>query len=193
MVFNYLEINSFFGEKYSFFGKNLVWSYTDWPASQGGELLTTVPIDEALKIGYHGGYSRLILRGWTRVELTHFLCYTWKQRLIQIKMHSKILLYSSTTLRFLFYVLVLLYAGYVLFDFFLDGTNHTNWMISIKIQRTGFITTIIFFLLYLLVGKLPPFTNIRTGWSKKYGLKLSWNIYKTSTYNRNLRVFSTVV
>ena len=118
MVFNYLEINSFFSEKYSFFGKNLVWSYTDWPASQGGELLTTVPIDEALKIGYHGGYSRLILRGWTRVELTHFLGYTWKQRLIQIKMHSKILLYSSTTLRFLFYVLVLLYAGYVLFDFF---------------------------------------------------------------------------
>ena len=61
-------------------------------------------------------------------------------------------------------------------------------MISIKIQRTGFITTIIFFLLYLLVGKLPPFTNIRTGWSKKYGLKLSWNIYKASTYNRNLTV-----
>ena len=56
---------------------------------------------------------------------------------------------SSTTLRFLFYVLVLLYAGYVLFDFFLDGTNHTNWMISIKIQRHVFITTIIFFLLYL--------------------------------------------
>ena len=132
MVFNYLEINSFFGEKYSFFGKNLVWSYTDWPASQGGELLTTVPIDEALKIGYHGGYSRLILRGWTRVELTHFLCYTWKQRLIQIKMHSKILLYSSTTLRWL-----LLGSYFTTWSYYTQDTYCLIFFLMEPIIRTG--------------------------------------------------------
>ena len=31
----------------------------------------------------------------------------------------------------------------------------------------------------------PPFTNIRTGWSEIY---MGRNIYKTSTYNRKLRV-----
>ncbi len=86
------------------------------------------------------------------------------------------------TLRFLLYVLVLLY---VLFDFFPDWINYKYWTISIKIHRTGF---------FYYYTTLPI---IRTGWKISLHLQIyvlvdlknmGWNIYKTSTYNRNLRV-----
>ena len=56
------------------------------------------------------------------------------------------------TLRFLLYVLVLLY---VLFNFFADWINYKYWTISKKIHHTVFFTTILLFLLYVLVGKFP--------------------------------------
>ena len=63
---------------------------------------------------------------------------------------------------------------------------YTYWMISIKIHHT------VFFYYYTTLSiirtgwkiSLHLQIYVSTGWSKKMG----WNIYKTSTYNRNLRV-----
>ena len=104
---------------------------------------------------------------------------------VYILKDSKLLWFTGSnwcTLRFLLYLLVLLH---VLFEFFPDWINYKYWMISIKIHRT------VFFYYYTT---LPI---IRTG--SKISLHLQiyvlvdlknmcWNIYKTSTYNRNLRV-----
>ena len=87
----------------------------------------------------------------------------------------------------IFYVLFLLY---VLVDFFPDWINYKYWTISIKIHHTGF---------FYYYTTLPI---IHTDWKISLhtpdhilvDLKnMDRNIYKTSTYNMNVRVSSTRV
>ena len=100
----------------------------------------------------------------------------WKVPDLMIRNIRKVLM--QPTLRFLLYVLVLLY---VLFDFFPDWINYKYWTISKNIHRTGF---------FYYYTTLPI---IRTGWKISLYLQIyllvdlknmGWNIYKTSTYNR---------
>ena len=69
------------------------------------------------------------------------------------------------TLRFLLYILVLLY---VLVNFFPDWINYKYWTIPIKNPSYCFFTTILLFLLYVLFGKFPSIY--------KYTYWLIWKI-----------------
>ena len=86
---------------------------------------------------------------------------------------------------------ILLGSYYTYWSYYTYCLNFSLIESIISTGRSQKKSIVLFFLLLYYssyytywLENFPPFTNISTGWSKKMG----WNIYKTSTYNRNLRV-----
>ena len=113
------------------------------------------------------------------ITFSHILmCPCWNNPYLKKEI---LIWFTVRTLRFLLHVLV---------DFFPDWINYKYWTISIKIHRTVFL--LLYYSSYYMywLENFPPFTNIYVLVHLK---NMGWNIYKTSTYNRNLSVLFSVL